>query len=305
MSLPYMVKAPPRSDRVADRPGRRSLAVRGKRLSETRESPGSRLAQLAESELDELQRQLALARGGRDRALHKARKTIQRLRAIVRLLAPIDPAQAQRENLFLRRLRRRLAPLRDAAARRQTFLLLASRPRWHEHRASLRTLATLEADHHAQAWAAHPDGSRLWVGVDRDCTALRERLPQWPFAHLDEAVLVQALKGAEKRARRRIDDAQGAHGRELRHELRRKLRRYANLRRAAAVARGEEVADAETLLNLAKRCGHEGDLWMAVASARRVARQRPAFRPLVRALEEERRRMCRHHDRLLHRAGLD
>ena len=83
------------------------------------------------------------------------------------------------------------------------------------------------------------------------------------------------------------------------------MRRYANIRRAAAIARGVEDPGADELLNLAKRCGHEGDLWMAVASARRVARQRPAFRAVERALEEERQRMCRSHDRLLARTRMD
>jgi hypothetical protein len=274
-------------------------------VSPPRETPGTRLAQLARTELEELRRQLALARGGRDRALHKARKTLQRLRAIVRLLAPLDPALAASENGLLRRLRRRLGPLRDAAARRQTFLLLASRPRWRTHIEELRALAQLEAGCHAQVWADYPPHATLWRGVDKDCDALATRLVQWPFERLDAAILERALSAAQKRARRRIRAAQGAHGRSLRHELRRKLRRYANMQRAAAVALDQSGERAETLLELAKRCGHEGDLWMAVTSVRRIARERPAFRPLLRALEDERRAACRRHDRQLHRAQLD
>lgn len=305
MSLPYTMRLEPGPGRGHARPARTWPTPRNKRVTSILSTPGDRLAQLARTELEELQRQLVQARRGRDRALHKARKTLQRLRAIVRLLAPLDPVLAARENQFLRRLRRRLGPLRDAAARRQTFQLLASRPRWRAHVRPLRQLAQEEAEHHALAWADAGADAPLWRGVDRQCEALARRLPQWPFARLDRSTLDRALADARQQARRRIRAAAGRHGRELRHELRRKLRRYANLARAAAVARGRPGAEVATLLALAKRCGHEGDMWMAVSSARRVARGRPAFRPVLRALEEERRAACRRHDRQLQRAGLD
>lgn len=286
-------------------PALRSSSARGKRLSSHRISPGNRLEQLARTELGELRNQLLLARGGRDRALHRVRKTLQRLRAIVRLLEPIDPALAERENLRLRRMRRSLGPLRDAAARRQTFLLLASRPRWRAHADQLRALARSEAKCREQVWAEYPAGAALWRRLEQECVALEIRLAQWPFQTLDAAVAHQALAKAGKRARRDIRIARGLHGRERRHALRRKLRRLANLQRTAAFALQRSDDAARALLGLAKRCGHEGDLWMAVASVRRVARERPAFRPLLRELEAERRAACARHDRQLHRAGLD
>lgn len=273
-------------------------------MSHGNDNSGTRLASLAQAELAELRTQLDLARQGRDRAVHKARKTLQRLRAILRLLAPLDSDLAVRDNAFMRRFRHRLAPLRDAAARRQTLLLLATRPRWKAQREELRALAALEGERHAQAWAEHGPESRLWLGTDRDWTALSERVAAWPFAGCDEALLDRALTRAEVRCLQRIDAAAGAHGRELRHELRRKLRRYANQRRAAAQARHEEDKHGERLLDLAKRCGHEGDLWMALQTVRRVARTRPAFRPLARAMEAARQQLCQRHDRLLLKAGL-
>ena len=266
---------------------------------------GTRLAQLAQTELAELNHQLERARGGRDRALHKARKTLQRLRAIVRLLQPIDAALAMRENLRLRRLRRRLATLRDAAARCQTFRLLASRPRWKPHSVYLRALAAAEDQRHVEAWHAHPPESLFWDSIGRECVSLARRMAHWPFAALDKSALDNAVRQAEKRMQRRVHDAQGEHGREPRHELRRKLRRYANVRRAAAVACGIEDNDVERLLSLAQRCGHEGDLWMAVASARRALRSEPELRTTAQALEAERRALCRRDDRLLQRAGLE
>jgi hypothetical protein len=276
----------------------------GKRVSHASHRPGERLAALARDEFEELGHHLARARAGRDRALHKARKTLQRLRAIVRLLAPVDAALAREENARLSRWRRRLAPLRDAAARRQTFRVLAARPRWKAHAPGLEALARIEAERHRAAWAAHPADSSFWVGVEREHAALGLRIAQWPFDAISTDTIDAALQDAAKRLRKRVAAASGQHGRELRHELRRKLRRLANLRRAAAVARGVEDAAAQDLLSAAKRCGHEGDLWMAVSSARRAARERPALRPVLRALEAERQAMCRRHDRVLDKLGL-
>jgi hypothetical protein len=267
--------------------------------------PAARLQALAWAEFEQLGDQLALARRGRDRALHKARKSLQRLRAIVRLLAPNDPVLAQQENRRLSRWRRRLAPLRDAAARRQTFRVLATRPRWSAHAEALRALAEVESELHAQTWASHPADSVFWLGVERERAALGERLAHWPFARVTRESLETALDRAEKRLRRSWSEARGECGRERRHELRRKLRRYANLRRACAVARNEGSERVQALLDAAQRCGHEGDLWMAVVSARRAARTRPALRPLLRALDAERRAMCRRHDRLLGRLDID
>ena len=108
--------------------------------------------------------------------------------------------------------------------------------------------------------------------------------------------LVLLADRAERRLNRCIDEALHEHGRQVRHELRRKLRRYANLRRVAADCRDEHDGDVESLLSLAKRCGHEGDLWLAVTAARSAARRDPRLRELASDLELQRRRLCARHD---------
>jgi hypothetical protein len=268
-------------------------------------APGDALQRLAQAELAELLRELRRARNGRDRAVHQARKILQRLRAQVRLMAPLDRAWAERENQALRQLRRRLGTLRDAWARHETFLLLASRARWREHATLLRELARAEAARHALAWQRHPPDGALWRAVGRAADGLAARLPDWPFAALRDPAVESALSRARRALRKRVRAAHGVYGHRQRHDLRRGLRRYANLRRAAAGIRGSDDADADTLLALAKRCGHEGDLWLALCSARAAQRRDPRFAPLVAALQEARRTQCRHHDRALQRAGLD
>lgn len=268
-------------------------------------SSGERLASLARKELDELRVQMALARLRRDRAVHRTRKTLQRLRAIVMLLRPVDEQLAARENLAMRKLRHRLASLRDAEARRETFHLLARRGPWKEFASDLRALAEREAKRHAAAWAAHPRDSGFWDSLDQARAKLAERAERWPFDKVDRQVIGDALGRAERRVRKRARAAHGETGRMLRHDLRRKLRRYANQKRAAAIALDRDDEDVRALLALAKRCGHEGDLWLALASARKAARERPEWKPLVSKLEKVRRAQCRRHDVLLKRMLLD
>lgn len=271
-------------------------------MSNAAQARGVRLARIAADEHQVLLRHLARARDGDDGALHKARKTLQRLRALVRLLEPVDPELATRENIRLRRFRQRLAPLRDAAARRATFHALASRVRWKPHALALRELAAAENLRHRDAWLAHPSDAPFWSSVEREAARIGLRIAQWPLHRVDAAAISTVLEDSEKKARKRVRAARGGHGREARHELRRKLRRHANLCRVAAQAREEDDTAAERLLGLAKRCGLEGDLWMAVVSARRGARSNAALREVVKALEAERRAMCARHDRLLQRS---
>jgi hypothetical protein len=266
---------------------------------------GERLAALARSELEELRRQLSQARAGRDRAVHKARKAIQRLRAIVQLLGAIDGDLARRENVNLRRLRRRLAPLRDAAARSETFRVLAARSKWKAWAPLLRELGAMEAQRHVAAWGIHSRDLAFWDRVQGDFEKLTRRASSWPFAALDESLVAKPLHQARRRVRQRVRAAAGETGRELRHELRRKLRRLANLERAVAVAAHGDADRVDHLLSLAKRCGHEGDLWLALSSTRRAARERPTLAPLIEALERARRQLCGRHDALLHEAQLD
>jgi hypothetical protein len=265
---------------------------------------GERLALLVREELTELRAQIAHARRGRDRAVHKARKALQRLRAILLLFRVVDETLVLRENLAMRTLRRKLAPLRDAAARSETFRLLATRKRWKQNAPELRELAAIESKRHAEAWAMHPADSDFWDLIERARSQLTERAQRWPYDRVDRHVVAAALERGERRLRKRARAARGAVGRELRHELRRKLRRYANLERAAARARDQDDGDVKDLLSLAKRCGHEGDLWLAIASVRRAARERPAWRVLATKLEDARREQCARHDELLHEHDL-
>jgi hypothetical protein len=163
----------------------------------------------------------------------------------------------------------------------------------------LNALAELERQRHADAWSAHPSDAVFWDTVDAEYLKLLRRASRWPLLQLDARVIARALKRARSRALRRTRAARGQIGRDLRHELRRKLRRYANLVRAAGSAGHDPGIAADPLLVLAKRCGHEGDLWMVLVATRSAARAQPALRSLAAALETSRRALCVRHDKQL------
>ncbi len=246
-----------------------------------------------------LRQHLARARAGSDVAVHGMRKSLQRLRVIAKLLQPTDRIWFDRENAKLRRIRNRLAPLRDAAARSKIITELATMKRWHAYAAALRQLASLEADGHAHTWSSRSADALFWSKLEREIDLTIGRVTSWPFGAFDEDVLRDALRAARKQVRRKRDDAEGTTRRTTRHELRRKLRQYAAMRQLTSIIREEEDGEADVLAALAKKCGKEGDLWMAVVSVRHAARERRAWGHLARALEHKRRKLCARHDVLL------
>lgn len=263
-----------------------------------------RLRALVDAEIAGFRRHLRRATKGRDRGVHEARKALQRLRATVMLFAAVRPRLAEQENVRLRTLRRRLGPLRDGAARAETLRLLARRKAWLPWRATLLELAALQLRQHAQAWSRRGPDAAYWVRIATTADNLNRRAARWPYALLDAECAERACARSERRLRKALREAVGRRGREPRHDLRRKLRRYANLRRIVATVYGREDSAVRPLLSLAKRCGHEGDLWMAAQCARRAAVQMPEFRGLARELDAQRRRMCEKHDASLRRLAI-
>jgi len=132
--------------------------------------------------------------------------------------------------------------------------------------------------------------------VLRHSEALAARVQAWPCEAVDEDAVAAVLKKERRTLREALEAGVGHYARETRHDLRRKLRRYANLRRLASQVLEREDGEVPRLLALAKRCGHEGDLWMAARSARRAGRADPELLDLALDLEAHRRRMSKHHD---------
>jgi hypothetical protein len=259
-------------------------------------TPAARLRHFAELEFRALLRDLGMAQArSKDAAVHRARKSIQRLRAVVRLVAPADPAWARREDLALRRLRRRLGALRDAAVRVDLVQSLGSRELIDGERDRLDAALGVLRGALAARWQQHAPDSPFWASMLRQATRMQSRLPRWPLDAIDERCARRAMERARRRLRQALQGALGRTQRNHRHDLRRRLRRYASLRKIAALAFRRRDSGVNLLTDLAREMGAEGDLWMAAAALRSTGHAHET-RALRKLLEDERRLACKRHD---------
>lgn len=255
--------------------------------------PGQRLAQLAAGELSLLVRELAKARKGRDSGVHRARKALQRLRSLLRLVREVDPAWHARTDAQLRQLRRKLGPLRDAAVRAELASAMLDAPLDEGQRAAVQgAVATLKAARD-EAWAALPE--RFWDRIDHGVARHLAGFDRWPLAEATPEVLHSALERARRKAKSTTAKALGHAQRNVRHDLRRLLRRYAAMRKAAASALRQRDPSARMLVEVARDLGVEGDLWLT-CTALKAADGSSVTAALRRELERQRRALCRQHD---------
>ena len=256
-------------------------------------TPGQRLKQLAANELALLGRELTKAQHGKDAAVHRARKTLQRLRSLLRLSREVDASWFVRCDGQLKRLRRRLGRLRDAAVRVEHVedmlkgeLDAAERPRVEA------ALLRLQAQRDA-AWAALPE--RFWEQVLGAWNRLLTGFEGWPLESVSAANIEKALDRARRRVKRALRETLGETQRSLRHDLRRLLRRYGAMRKVASQVLRRRDPQAMRLIDAARELGVEGDLWLTVTALQRAGQ--PATTRALRGLLEKRRRvLCRQHD---------
>lgn len=276
--------------------GRLPLVAAGcKTMTAQPATPGDRLRGLAEIEFRQIVRDLSAARRGKDGAVHRCRKSLQRLRALVRLLAPANVEWARREDGLLRSLRRRFGRLRDAAVRLELVEKLAKRELSEENRAQLDLAVQQIKQARREVWAQFSPDAAFWDSVDKQAARLHARLAKWPLDRLSEKRIHRALERARNRLREALKDTLGRVERTHRHDLRRRLRRFAALRRAAAHVLRRRDAGSLVLVELAREMGSEGDLWMAAAALRKCGHASSTL-ALRRMLDKERRAACKRHD---------
>lgn len=256
-------------------------------------TPGHRLTQLAASELALLGRELAKAQHGKDGAVHRARKTLQRLRSLLRLAREVDADWFARCDGQLKRLRRRLGRLRDAAVRVEHVedmlkgeLDAAERPLVEA------ALQRLQAQRDA-AWAALPE--RFWEQVRLAWSRLIAGFEAWPLEQTTAAHIDKALERARRRVRESLRETLGETQRSQRHDLRRYLRRYGAMRKTASQVLRRRDPQAVRLIDAARELGVEGDLWLTSTALQRAG-QAASTRSLRALLEKRRRALCRQHD---------
>lgn len=241
----------------------------------------------------EVCRELAKASAGDDRGVHRGRKAIQRVRAALRLVRGVDETRVRRLDAGWGKLRRRLGALRDAAVRCELVAAQLERREDPEQHQVLQSVLPVLQERRAHIWDRH--GKEFWATLHGDLERLRARSLAFSPGMIFETDFLAPLERARRRARAAIQAAMGRDQRSVRHEARRLLRRYAVMRRTVGQLARRPDRYANTLQELARKLGSEGDLWLTGVALRAVPSS-PALRHLRSALEKDRRRRCRNHD---------
>lgn len=176
------------------------------------------MRRVAAEELRAAVKNLARPAKGRDDGVHEARKSLKKVRALLRLVGPAMGGRWREEVRSLRDSARRISGLRDAAVAVETLDALVARNPGAADRgiASFRT--TLLAGKQAA------DLEDVLSGVRAEITAAANRVAQWQADEEGVAALRPGLERAYRRGRRALKAARGRFAGEFGHRLRMRVK---------------------------------------------------------------------------------
>jgi CHAD domain-containing protein len=244
------------------------------------EPVGDGIRRIATGQLDKVADDLDVSD---EQAVHDARKSFKRLRAVVRLSRDqLGDETRQRENATFRDAGRELSGARDARVLVETLDKLD-----HEAFAGLR--AALVADYEKATKAEdRPDEAAVRTAVDE----ARVRVETWPLNGEGTAALASGLERIQKRGRRAYKAAAKDPSTEHLHDLRKRTKdlwHAAQILRPAARKRLKRLAkDAHELSDL---LGDDHDLaTLSEAADRHSTTLTPQEREQLDALVADRRK---------------
>jgi CHAD domain-containing protein len=198
-------------------------------------------------------------RENRDEGIHEARKSVKKLRGIVRLMMPGMGERGKRENIALRDTGRRLSEFRDAAAIIETVDDLA---RNYADDPAVPDLATVRAalvERLTEAGAKKDlaDASRQ---VLRDLRNFKRRANTWLKGEDDFALLAPGMRASYRRGRKALARAGREKTPRNYHELRKRVKEHwYHVRLLESL--GGEVSDRErSLKDMQERLGEDHNL---------------------------------------------
>lgn len=205
-------------------------------------------------------------------AVHSARKSVKKTRALLRLARPaLDPALYRRENLALRDAAAVLASNRDADVMVATTAKLAKRYVGHVPAATFEALTTAFAAR-AVEQRTSADGAGPRAEAIAALSAARERAADWPLEAVRRKTLVAAIARSYARGRAAFaavaaDDGEDA---EASHEWRKRVKDLWYQQRLVAPAWPAILeAQAEAAHVLSELLGDDHDLAVLAAELRR------------------------------------
>jgi CHAD domain-containing protein len=167
------------------------------------ESVAVGLRRLAKKELDSARDQLRGAAGPRDEAIHEARKSIKKVRAILTVIKADDGRGLAGCRKQLRKVNGTLSRLRDADAMLEILSKLETK---HPHALDEHTYARirrqLEAHKQDVAKAAHEED--VWTDVDRALRKLRKKAKWWQPTHRGFGAIAAGIDVTYRRGRKAL-----------------------------------------------------------------------------------------------------
>jgi len=161
----------------------------------------------------------------RDEGIHEARKSVKRLRGIVRLMMPGMGERGKRENIALRDTGRLLSEFRDAAAIIETLDDLAKN---YADDPAAPDLATVRAGlvERLNAAGAKSDVADASRQVLRDLRNFKRRANTWLKGEDDFAMLALGLRASYRRGRKALARAGKEKTPVNYHELRKRVKEH-------------------------------------------------------------------------------
>jgi CHAD domain-containing protein len=183
------------------------------------------LRRIAREEIDSAIENLRVRQPSkRDAAVHEARKSIKKLRGLVRLLMPGIGAAGKQENIALRDLGRTLSEVRDAAAMIETVDLVGKK---YHHDPAVTKLAPVRAAFvkRRNAARAHSDSTPSAEEGIAALRRLRRQLNNWNIG-ADFAAIAPGLKKTYRRGRHALARARRDPDAVNLHNLRKRVKDY-------------------------------------------------------------------------------
>jgi CHAD domain-containing protein len=186
------------------------------------ESVSDGLQRLARKELRCARSAVDGDRTPNDDAIHEARKSVKKVRAILQLIEDDGGRGLGRSEKRLRSVNRTLSELRDAAAMIETLAALRKR---HPRLFSRTTFAQLRrklVEQKRDATKEVEDGG--WKEIERQLQLVRRTAKGWRPAHRDAGALARGIRAAHRRGRKAMKCAQRDHRAENFHAWRKAIK---------------------------------------------------------------------------------
>jgi CHAD domain-containing protein len=186
------------------------------------ESISRGLRRLARKELRSARSEVGGRRAPSDEAIHEARKSVKKVRAILQLIEDDDGRGLGRSRKWLRSVNRTLSELRDAAAMLDTLAGLRKRHPRLFTRTTFAGLRRTLLDRKRNATKEVAGGE--WKDVEQQLQRVRRTAKGWRPAHGDAGTLARGIRAAHRGGRKAMKCAQRGRRAEDFHAWRKEIK---------------------------------------------------------------------------------